>query len=144
MYGSHRQAQAEEDAAKRKAALQRLQAKETLRRFELERSELEKSAQNFMSSQKSAISAAGGATGKFIQLEATAKKASQEIENLSLEAEFKANQIRRGADFTEDMGRAAGKAGFLEVLGIGLGAASSYMKNAPGKTSGGGFSGSGS
>lgn len=135
IYGQNEQRKENAKAARRKAAIQRMQAKETLRRFEVEKTIIELQSENFKATQAAISAAQGGrSTGSYIQMEQTAKNVSREIYNLSREAEFRADQILRGADFTEQVAEDQENASFINMFSTALSGASTILKNKPGST----------
>jgi len=135
MNANSKAAKAEQKALEARATAKREQADEIIKRNEFNIKELRTDAHTFMQSQTSEFAASGIAIGTGITLgalEDTQNRMFKQMEIETREAEFTADQLRRGADVDVIQGANAARAAksqntarFLQGVG---GAATSFIK----------------
>jgi hypothetical protein len=125
MSAQRKQAQAQAAAARTKADLKRMQALEVLDRFELNAEALRREGKEFAAEQFSRGSSSGSGEGSLLSmLEDTNRKIQRQFRIEERESEYKAAQLRAGADLDtrlagdiESAGRAQRTATFLQGAG---------------------------
>lgn len=125
LYGEYKQAQAQADAVRAQADAKRAQAFEILGRAEVNIERLRREAEVFKARQTGAV-VRGGAEIRgqtLIQLEQTNSDVLEAIADQRREADFKAEQLFRGADIDTRLAGDIGAASRLSLLGGTLGGA---------------------
>lgn len=128
--GNKQAAEDQEAAARIQAENKRLQAKEMLERFELNKEEMLRTEKNVIGQQLAAYSKSGvdvGSGAALAVMEDTNRKIQRQIRLEKREAEFKAEQLYRGADIDLSLAGDISKASKIQNIGIFLrGASSAY------------------
>ncbi len=135
MSANSKAAREEQKAMESRASAKRDQADEIIRRNEFNIKELRVEANTFMQSQISEFAASGVAVGTgatLLALEDTQDRMFKQIDVNTREAEFTADQLRRGADVDITQGAGAIEAGKSQnvarfLSGVG-GAATSFYR----------------
>jgi len=128
--GSIKAGNAKKRQAERQAALQDQQAEETINRAETNVLALKRQREGLKGAQRSGF-AKGGVelSGSALEvLEDTNTQFDRDVVNTRRQAQFDADQIRRGAQITRAEGKAAKTAGILGAVGAGAGAIGGFVK----------------
>ena len=107
MYSSKKESRAKQEAAEANAEAKRIQADELMDRFFINKDLLTLEAQSFQGSQIAAFAKGGvelGTGTALVALENTNRKLQRRNEIDRQEAEFKASQLRMGADIDTRLG----------------------------------------
>ena len=132
MYSSSQEAKAKQNAANAAARAKRIQANELLDRFFLNRDAMTLEAQAFQGSQIGAFAKSDielGSGTSMLALETTNKRLLRQLEIDQKEAEFKARQLRIGADIDVQLGSDIRRAQKSKNASIFLNGATSVAKS---------------
>lgn len=113
--------QSEEDAMKAQAKLKKAQAQELLERFEINAESLKRLGQETASAQTASFAKGGvdvGSGSSLLMMEDTFSKIQRQISLDKREADFKANQLIRGADIEMSLAGDISKAKKIENYGL--------------------------
>jgi len=126
MIAARKAAKAEERALRAKADAKRIQATELLKRSEFNIKELELEAEEFKAAQTTSFAKAGVALGTGVSLSAledTQARLTKAVNQSRKEAQFKAGQLRAGADIDSRLASDSRSVSRRERAGIFLGGA---------------------
>lgn len=128
MYSDSKARAAEAAAARAQAEAKRKQALELLERSEINIGKLKEEGERFGATQVLSAAAQGFADIPLAQLEDTWDKINEEVNFQRREAQFKADQLRSGADIDMQLAGDIQKAGKYETASTLLGGAERYYK----------------
>lgn len=125
-YGEEQAARQEAEAYDEQAQIEAIEAREVISRSVFNRDEAERNAQYFIKQQEAQIGKGGGFGGTATTLlDDTNFKLSLEKQKIKREAEFRANQLIRGAQFKQKTARNIRSGATLRAIGSLLGTAGS-------------------
>ena len=127
MHSARKAAKAQERAMKAQAEAKRVQAEELLKRSEFNIEELELDAEQFAGSQIARLGKSGVGLGvgiSLVALEQTQERLTKAVNISRRESEFKAEQLRAGADIDTRLSSDIRSSSRIERAGIFLGGAS--------------------
>lgn len=122
-------ANAKADAMAKDAQLKRAQASELLSRASANAATFQRQGDRLRGSQVNALANSGvdvGSGSSLTMMEDTAHMVTKQIADMQREAQFKADQLNRGADVSMDLASETSLAGWLNAGGSILGGASKW------------------
>jgi hypothetical protein len=121
IYGQIKGAEAEADAARREAAARELEAQEILKRTKVNQDIVQEEGDILMGNQQTYFSMGGSLIGSpLMTLERTAHSIAREKQNMQIEADFKAAQLRSGAAISTELAGQRQQAGYIGAAGTVL------------------------
>lgn len=135
IYGQIKGAEADADAARREAASRELEAQEILKRTKINQDIVQEEGDILMGQQETFFAGSGvQAYGSpLLVLERTAHGIAREKNNMQMESEFRANQLRSGAALSRDLADQRQQAGYLNAAGTLLTSAYQIGSSLPSK-----------
>ena len=120
VYGSMKSASAQRKQAEREARIREMEARETERRTLADIEQTQRSASIFSSQQATAFASAGvdvGSGVSLVMMEEAARNFAERVTDLRLEGEFRAKNIRMGAELNRMVREDNARALELNALG---------------------------
>jgi len=135
VYSAIEGSNARADAAAKQAELMRLQAVENDRRLAEELALVDEQERIVSGEQRVRFSTSGtDLNSRLAILNKTRELAMRERKRISSAAQFRSEQIRAGADITEELGRRESRAGMFEAIGLGISTGTGFIKTIDPKT----------
>jgi len=118
IYGQIKGAEADAEAMKRNAASRELEASEIMKRTKVNQDILEEEGQILLGDQETFLGSRGTTFGSpLLILTRTATKIAREKSNMQMESEFRAHQLRSGANISRGLADERKQAGQLGAAG---------------------------
>lgn len=135
IYGQIKGAEAEAEAMRREAASRELEAQEILKRARINQEIVQEEGDILMGNQQTFFSSSGTLIGSpLMVLERTAHGIIREKQNMQIEADFKAAQLRSGANVARTLADERTQAGNIAAIGTVLTSAYQIGSAIPGKS----------
>jgi len=131
-YSKYQEGRQRAEAAKQEAKFKRAQAREMLERLALEEKNIQEEGEQVKAQQLSSFAASGvelGTGATLIALEDTNSRVAQRISNIRRDVNFRASQLKRGADFSMTEAGQFREAGTIGAAGSLLAGGASFAKN---------------
>lgn len=137
-YGQYKASEEKAAAARQDARLRKAQAKEMLERLNIEEQDLRLEGESFKAEQQTAYAKSGVAIGSgatLLALEDTNYKITKQLQTMRRDVTFRADQILKGAQYTEQSASSIARAGSIMAGATLLQGGADIYANSPGNKS---------